>query len=123
MARVTIAEVEEILETSATDAQITAAITGANAMVTAVVGSSSLVGTSMKKEIERWLAAHMTVIGIDGRQTNEETVGPIRVKYATLGEGLRSTSYGQHVLLLDISGNFAALGGKKATLKAIKSFS
>ena len=121
MARVTIAEVKEILDTSLTDAQITAFITAANVLVTDVVGSSSLVSTALAKEIERFLTAHLITATME-RQEIQSAVGPISVRYAELKEGLKATTYGQQVLMLDLSNGFARLGGKSVSLKAITSF-
>jgi len=108
MARVTIAEVEEILEVdpSITTAMKNAFINVANLMVTKVVTASDMTADH-KKEIERWLAAHF--IAIRDVKSSSESAG-VSVSYlASVGMNLNQTTYGQQVLLLDTSGAFAQL--------------
>ena len=121
MARVTIAEVKEIIDTSLEDANITAYITAANASVTEVLTGSGL-GVDLLKEIERWLTAHL-IAATQERQSKSEEAGGAKVTYTGVyGEGLRLTSYGQMVITLDSSGLMASLGGRSASIYAIPSF-
>jgi hypothetical protein len=121
MARVTVAEVKEIIETDLNNTILTGFITSANVLVTQSLGTSGL-GVSVLKEIERWLTAHMIVTTRE-RQAYEEEAGGAKIRYAgRFGEGLSSSTYGQMVLTLDTTGVMAGLGGKKAKLVAIKSF-
>ncbi len=120
MARVTAAEVREIITTALGDTAIDAYIAIANPMVTNTVTCGLAAATL--KEIERWLTAHMIAITND-RTTTEEKLGEATVKYVDVyGEGFKSTSYGQMVLLLDTCGGFANLGKKAVSIKAITSF-
>jgi hypothetical protein len=119
--RVTANEVKEIIETELSNTIIEAYITGANQLVTEVLGTTSL-GTDLLKEIERWLSAHMMAISRE-RQAMEEGAGGAYIKYSgSYGEALKSTSYGQMVLALDTTGTFASLSGKSARIFAIESF-
>lgn len=122
MARVTSAEVLEIMaETELTETQISPYITSASVLVDNVLGAASL-PDAVKKEVERWLAAHM-VASTKERVSKKEGAGGAYVEYAgDLGAGLSSTPYGQMAVSLDSSGLLAAYtGGKKiASLRAIK---
>ena len=121
MARVTIAEVKLIIDTSLEDTNVTAYITAANALVTDVLASSGL-GDVLLKEIERWLTAHL-IAATQERQSKKEEAGGAKVEYTGVyGDGLKLTSYGQMVLTLDSSGLMASLGGRSATVFAIPSF-
>lgn len=110
MGRVTATEVKAILDnTVLTDPQIEAYITSANTMVNRVLGVMNV--SDNTKEIERWLTAHM-IASTRERLAKKEGAGGAFIEYAgTWGEGLKLTSYGQMVLLLDGSGAFAILGG------------
>lgn len=121
MARTTIAEVKLIIDTDLEDDNITAYITGANALVTDVLTDSGLGATTLE-EIERWLTAHM-IAATQERQSKKEEAGGAKVEYTGVyGDGLRLTSYGQMVLALDSTGAMAGLGGKSASIFAIPSF-
>ncbi len=120
MARVTATEVKAIITTALGDTAVEAFIDIANPMVTNTV-TCGLAATTLK-EIERWLTAHLISITQE-RMTTEEKLGEAAVKYAGVyGEGLKATSYGQMVLMLDTCGGFANLGKKAADIKAIPSF-
>ncbi|KKL57637.1 hypothetical protein LCGC14_2233380, partial [marine sediment metagenome] len=102
------------------DAAIDAYIAVANPMVTNTVTCG--LSASVLKEIERWLTAHLISITKD-RMTTEEKLGEATVKYSgRFGEGLKSTSYGQTVLMLDTCGSFAKLGKKDVKIIAVTSF-
>ena len=119
-ARVTATEVRVIIETALLDAAIEAYIAVANPMVTNTVTCG--LSASILKEIERWLTAHLIAITKD-RTTTEEKLGEASVKYSgRFGEGLKSTSYGQTVLMLDTCGSFAKLGKKDVKIIAVTSF-
>ena len=121
-ARVTATEVKEIISTSLSDAIVNAYIAAATAMVDEVVGDSTALGDDLKKEIERWLAAHMIATTRE-RMGAEEGAGGAYIKYTgEYGQNLSSSPYGQMVLTLDSTGYFASLGRKAATITAIESF-
>jgi len=118
--RVTSTEVKEIIDTTLDDKHVDVYIGLANTMVTNTVTCG--LSAAVLKEIERWLAAHLITITKD-RQTTEEKLGDAQAKYTgTFGEGLKSTSYGQMVLILDTCGQFGNLGLKDIDVTAITSF-
>lgn len=117
--RVTATEVKSIIDTSLADSVVDVYIGSANAMVNDVLGTGT---TSILKEIERWLTAHMISLTRE-RMAAKEGAGGAEIEYVgKTGEGLSSTPYGQMVLELDDTGAMAALGRKKAFIRAVTSF-
>lgn len=109
------AKVKEILDTDITDT--TPFITAANLVVTDKLGGQDL-SDDYLEEIERWLAAHLACAR-DPRHKAEKT-GDASVTFTgNFGEGLQSTPYGQHVLLLDPTGILAKVGAKQVSFAAI----
>jgi Protein of unknown function (DUF4054) len=68
------------------------------------------------REIQRWLAAHFA----SGRQQGikSESYEGLSVSYmtATLGEGLKGTTYGQTALALDTKGFLSGVAKRRATV-------
>ncbi len=123
MSRVNRSEIREILEDDANIANhiIDVFITTANILVTDALGSSSL-SSSILKEIERYITAHL-IAQTKIRQTQTEEVDDVRATYTgKFGEGLKATTYGQVALTLDTSGKLGQLGKREAVFKAITSF-
>lgn len=114
MARVTDADVKEILDTMI---DTTPFITAANLLVTDKLGSSDL-STSMLKEIERWLAAHF-VCARDPRARTESIGAATKTYEGQAGLRLSSTRYGQNVMLLDTTNTLASLGKQSAMVEAL----
>jgi hypothetical protein len=126
MARTTAAEVRQIMDNLTTDAMSTtdvdSYISGANALVTKILGDDTDIGSVLMEDIERWFTAHM-IACTRHRTTTEEKLGDGAVKYTgVFKEQLSSTPYGQMVLQLDITGKMANIGKKGAGMYAIKSF-
>jgi hypothetical protein len=122
MARTTAAEVKQIIDTDLSDTIVDAYIGDANALVTNVLGDDTTLGDTLKESIEKWLTAHM-IASTRERMGQEEEAGSAKIKYVgKTGLNLSSTAYGQMVLTLDSTGNFASLGGKKASIYAVTSF-
>jgi len=121
MARVTATEVKAIMDgVTLADSIVDSYIISANTLVNSALGTAE---TDLLKEIERWTTAHLIAITRE-RQAVKEGAGGASIEYAgKFGEGLKSTSFGQTVLVLDTSGKMAALGGKSAEIYAVKSFS
>ena len=116
--RTTAARVKALMVTSLSDDEIEEIIPVANRMVTSVVGGSDLTSAVMA-DIETWLTAHFIAIGKE-RQTVEERVLDIWVVHqGTFGAGLRSTTFGQMVLMLDTSGLFDTATKRKVSFAAI----
>ena len=126
MARVTVAEVKEVIQTDLTDAQITAMIAVANLIVTNGPATSTkpnpALSASELKEIERWLAAHF--VCIRDPVSLREKIGdadtwtfPAAVTTAW-GKGLLLTVYGSQAVAMDRSGKLANLGLMKGSFRA-----
>ena len=123
-ARVTATEVKQIISTSLADAIIEAFITSATLVVDENLGSDTTISEDLKKEIERWLSAHL-ISATRERQASSEEAGGAKIKYEGRTDmGLYATMYGQQVLALDPTGKMAAYTGAKkmATFTAITSF-
>jgi hypothetical protein len=122
MPRTDAAEVKKIIETTLTNDDVTDGyITGANLLVTEVIGTSSSISEALKTEIEKWLTAHM-IASTRERMAKKAKAGSASIEY--LGEDglkLESTPYGQQVLVLDITGKFAKLGKKSVDITAVES--
>lgn len=96
MMRVTATEVKEILSTTLTDDQVLPFIISANILVT-----NYCTGTAAeKKETERWLAAHFLALREDDFQSKSIGGASASRRNIPLGEGLKSTRYGQHAMIL-----------------------
>lgn len=93
-------------------------IADANVLVTETLGASGLSEARLEM-IERYLAAHLYLLGTQEGGIFEDKTGEGSVKTGstfTLGQGLRLTRWGQQVLALDTTGGFAQLeGGVKKT--------
>ena len=123
MARVKPIEVKQIIDTDLSNPNIDAFILSANITVTAILGSDTVVTAAQLKEIERWLTAHL-IASSKERQAQAEKVDDASITYSgKTGDGLKSTSFGQQVLMLDTTGKIAASAGKKrASITAVTSF-
>ncbi len=125
MARTTAVEVRQIMDQNITitDSNIDAFIIGANALVTAVFKNDTTITTTLKEEIERWLAAHMIADTVE-RMLSKAKGGPAEVTYTgKWGKGLDSTPYGQTAMNLDPTGKLRALTtGKIVSIFAVTSF-
>ena len=123
MARTTATEVGQIIDVGdLTEAEVNAFISGANALVSEVIGSDTTLTDTLKAEIERWLAAHL-MAATRRRQLVSGQAGSAKAVYqGKTGMGLESTLYGQAVMTMDSTGKFSSLGGKSATMVAVASW-
>lgn len=121
--RVTADEVKEIMDgLTASDPVIESFIVAASAVVDKVFAGDTEIGTTLTKELEKWLAAHFIASTIF-RQSAKEKLGEADITYVgKWGENLASTSYGQTVRLLDITGKISQIGKSTATIHSVISF-
>jgi len=111
MARITDIEVRNIIETSITEGQMQRYIDSAAALSTLLDDKG--INSTILKEIECWLTAHLIASTRD-RQAREEGAGTAYVKYSGLTyTGLKGTTYGQHALMLDYSGTLEIMSGRR----------
>jgi len=122
-ARVTSEEVLVILsDPDITEDGTDSFILAATALVDNVLGSDTTLLASLKKEIERWLAAHLIASTVE-RMASKAEAGGAKIEYTgAWDKRLDSTPYGQMVLTLDSTGKMASLGSKEASAYAIPSF-
>ena len=117
MARVTSAEVREIIEVDSS-LTLTAFITVANLIVTERLSGQG-VGTTTLKEVERWLSAHFVAIR-DPRAKTEKLGDAMATYYGdATGSGLDATPYGQQAKTIDPTGNLGKAGKRKSKLETI----
>ena len=123
MACVTATEVKKIMiDCSLTNDQIDPYILSAHSFIEGVLATNTSLSTATRKEIEKWFTAHL-ITSVNDKPTTREKVGEAEVDYAVKpGEGLKSTPYGEMVLMLDTSGLLAKSGKKVPYLYAVKSF-
>lgn len=108
MARVTGAEVKEIIDTSLSASDIGPFIEAATLLVTKRLSGAGL-GADLLKEIERWLAAHF--VSMRDQRVSSRKLGDASDTYqGQTGMGLDYTSFGQQAKMLDPTGNLAKLG-------------
>lgn len=115
-------DVKEIIDTELEDGDINAYINVAYRMTLPLAGElAACGGEGMVDDIQKYLTAHQIAIR-ERRVKSQDVADDYRVEYevGTLGEGLRSTAYGQMALDLDCTGALAKLGLKKASLKVYK---
>lgn len=118
--RTTATEVKEIYSTSLSDSIIEAYIDVANDLVTEKLAGEH--DDTRLEMIEQFLSAHLVIIARD-RQAREEEIGDARIIYSEVfGEGLKSTTFGQTVLMLDTSGILNSMSKRKVRIVAIESF-
>ena len=125
MARVTVEEVRQILDTNLTDNDILAFIETANKVVTSVLGNDTVLSDAQKSDIEKYYACHLITATRD-RWAEFEKLGEASVRYPNAGKeltGLMVTPYGRIVMEIDVTGKMAKVGKRRAEVKAIKSFS
>lgn len=116
-ARVTVAQVQEIISTKLSPETICAAINTAHHLVDAKLADSGL-GSELLIDIELWLSAHF--VAIRDPRAESERIGDYSATYQGKTDmGLKATTYGQQAIALDYTGTLAAMGLKKATLNII----
>jgi len=111
MARVTEAEVKQIIDTALTDDQVKPFIRVANVLITNVLANEGY-PASLLKEIELWLAAHY--VAIRDPQVSKEKIGDVDAVYqGKTALGLEFTAHGQQVMTLDHHGKLAEISRSK----------
>jgi hypothetical protein len=122
--RITAEEVLDIMDSGVevSSAQFTAMIKAASLMIDKVFENDSDVTDELLTELERWLTAHLLSSTLT-RMAAKEKIGDAEITYTgKWGELLKSTPYGQMVLILDITGKIANTGKMAARMYAIPNF-
>lgn len=108
MARVTEAEVKEIIEIADDFVTLDPFILIANEIVNIIAVNDTTITDTILKEIERWLSAHFTAIR-DPR-VDSEKAGSVGAKYQyKVDIGFEVTTYGQMAKRIDSSGTLAKM--------------
>lgn len=116
MARVTDAEVKEILDTTVTT---TPFITAATLLVDQHLLDADL-PTALLKEIERWVAAHFACLLDPRLRDMRKGDTTVTFELGKPGLGLQATTYGQQALALDASGRLARASTAKPATFAVE---
>lgn len=121
--RVTATEVLEIMDNCTVEESVVdSIIIAANAIIDKVFEGDATVGTTLLKEMERWLTAHMIASTLS-RMASVEKLGEAEITYTgKWGEKLNSTPYGQVVLTMDPTGKMAKAGRAGASIYAVPNF-
>jgi hypothetical protein len=119
MANVTVDEVKNIIDTTLDTADIEAYISTATAVLdNAYTGYT--VSTALRKEVERWLTAHL-IASTREQQLTEAKAGSASAKFqGKTGMNLYSTFYGQNAISIDTTGALAGLGGKTINITSLE---
>ena len=117
MARVTDTEVREI---NPVTGDIVPFIDVANRYVTATLGSSTLIASTLK-DIELYLSAHLVEVTKKGTGITEEKIGASAIKFAasSLGKNWESTKYGIVAVSLDTTGKLLSASKAPARLRTV----
>lgn len=119
MARVSLQDVKNIMDTSLDNSEIFPMINQANRIVTRQLSGEGMTSDQLS-DIEMWLAAHLIAITKE-RQAESEQLQDARVQYqGNFGQALRSTTYGQMVITLDESGKLQRSTKNKVKIRAMK---
>lgn len=115
--RTTASDVQAIMNTNLTTDQIDVFITSANLLVDNNLSNEGY-NTALLTEIERWLTAHLISVTKE-KQASKIKIGDVSETYGKVGMRLESTTYGQHVMLLDSHGKLAQLGQEKVRIEVV----
>ncbi|MFP4526445.1 MAG: hypothetical protein ACLFNL_08645 [Bacteroidales bacterium] len=119
MALTTPNDIKLIIDTDMEDDDISGYIDSASALIETWFSGVSA-STTMLKEVERWLTAHLIAMSKE-RQVKEEGAGGAYVRYSGIfGTGLKTTSYGQTAIEIDSTNTLRSVSGKKLKFMAIK---
>jgi len=118
---VTVADVRLIYAGSASDAQITAAITDVGLLAAACLAAISDV--AVRDAVQKYLAAHLlTIVDSNGAGVAQSSsLGDASDSYSVgaLGKGLRASAYGQMAIALDPNDCVSKIGNPRATFQRV----
>lgn len=120
--RVSPIDVEDIIDTSLTDAQIIAFITAANQMISDHGLAAAGVSSDGLVQVEKWLSAHLLSTR-DQRIEQERFADGTSFRYqGETGLALDATHYGQMVKLFDTSGILANAHKLRPSITALTEY-
>jgi len=122
--RTTIEDVLNIMDSDLviSSSQGTAMIKAASLAIDKIFEDDTEVTEEQLTELECWLTAHMIASTL-ARMAAKEKIGEAEITYTgKWGDLLKSTPYGQMVLLLDTTGKIANAGKMRASMYAIPNF-
>lgn len=119
MARTSISEVKNIIDTDLTDPQVQSYIDTATAFIDTTIAGK--LGSTILAQIEKWLTAHF-IASTQERMPQKAGAGPASITFfGNEGMALNGTPYGQQVVALDSTGTLSSLsqGRVKGFLEAL----
>ena len=121
MARVGVADVRAVLETSLTDAQITTWIDIASTLIDRYAAVCLSAGDTTLAILEKLLTAHFITSTVDrSKSVTSRSFGDSSESYMSVaGEGFKATTYGQQMLMLDHCGVLVDLTKPRAYSKLL----
>lgn len=109
-------------DTTLSDDYVESILVTADLVLTKVFEYNNTLTNALLAELQKYYAAHL-IASTTARVATEEKVGDGSITYAgKFGDGLKSTPYGQLLLLLDTTGLIARGGKISASITAVKSF-
>ena len=115
MARVTVEEVKEIVETNLGNTSVQAFIKVGDLVVTNTLAGEGL-STESLKEITRWLSAHF--VSIRDQHPEMIKIGEAEMRFrGKVGMRLDATMFGQQAQVLDTTGKLAKVGAIKTVIQ------
>ena len=118
-ARVSVAEVREIITTTVCDDTLVSNFIDTAHLVveTHLVGGDCVQSEDMLKKIEMYLAAHFVAMSEEGGALKYSKLGDAAESYDTdmFGDGLKASRYGQTAIMLDACGILADMAATNKT--------
>lgn len=109
-------------DTTLSDEYVSSILVTADLVLTKVFEYDNTLSTGLLAELQKYYAAHL-IASTTARMATEEKVGDASISYAgKFSDGLKSTPYGQLLLLIDPTGLIARGGKISASITAVKSF-
>ena len=117
-ARVTAANVQEVIETALTEAEINACINTAHLLIGAKTRMLTELGSDLLAQIELWLSAHF--VSVREPRIAQETIDDNTIRYEQSKAGsIADTTYGQVALALDTTLSLAGATTKRAVIEVL----
>mgnify|MGYP000919659445 CR=1 FL=1 len=117
-ARVTAAEVKDVIDTELEDSEINACINTAHVMIAGRSRMLTELDDDTLAQIETWLAAHF--VSVREPRVEQETVDETTVRYALpRASSITESTYGQVAIALDTTLSLTGVTTRRAVIEAV----